>query len=73
VFLLIKLCKETTFWQHKLTFNEVLNSKSNVSKYQGNMTSLYPQIRVTKEPNLQATAKVNKEAIHIMADFSYSF
>ena len=32
------------------------------------MASLYPEIQVTKELNLHATVKVNKEAIHITAN-----
>jgi len=34
------------------------------------MAFLYPEIQVTKELNLHATVKVNKEAIHIMADLN---
>jgi hypothetical protein len=34
------------------------------------MASLYPEIQVTKEPNLHATVKVNKEATHIMANLN---
>jgi len=37
------------------------------------MAFLYPEIQVTKELNLHATVKVNKEAIHIMADLNYLF
>jgi hypothetical protein len=37
------------------------------------MAFLYPEIQVTNALNLHATVKVNKEAIHIMADVNYSF